>query len=350
MLFYITILLLICFSAVFLNLAFCYKGKEHFFLYIWGGIFFLLYVCKHNLVGTDYIGYLQYFGEIKPGDWSFLFSSERPYPNFEKGYLVLTQLMSLMSQTDTFFTFIMAIIMSISPLVTIKRYAQPVWAGVFVFFALGIYINSFNILRQTIAMYICWLSIPYILNRSFIKFFFLVTLAFFFHKTSLIFIPLYFVPNIKFSFRYCFTIVLIACSIYVLLLPIMSYLTIALNLNNYLESDVSGGYMLLLFMLCCFIICICALKNKLDSSVNFFIHMLFWAALLQIMAIKFNILTRFIDYYKISLIVLLPRAIYSPFFRKNRRLIIFSFIILFICYFYKANISNLTGAIPYMLR
>ena len=342
---------MICLTAILFKLLVNgRKLRTDFYVIFWGSIFFILYFLKDNKVGADYVTYLNHFQNILPSDWSFLNFGEIPYPNFEKGYLCFTHIISLISQTDIFFSFVMALVMSILPMVSIKRYSKPVWLGVFLFFALGIYTDSFNILRQTIAMYICWLSIPFIVKRSFAKFLLINLLAFSFHKTTLVFIPVYFLFNIKFTNKFYAVAFITVGILYLLLLPLMTTLTALLSLNDYTEADVSGGYVFLLFMAFCFIFCAYVFKKNTDSYVHIFMHMLFFAFLLQILATQFNILTRIIGFFKISLIVLLPATVYSPMFRKSHLLMLFLFVMLFIFYFYKISIPNLNLAIPYTFR
>lgn len=351
MLFYLIVLMMICFTAIIFKLLVNEKNlRTNFYVIFWGSIFFVFYFLKDNKVGTDYVVYLNHFQNILPYDWRFLDFGEIPYPNFEKGYLCFTHIISLISQTDIFFTFVMALVMSVLPMISIRRFSNPVWIGIFLFFALGIYTDSFNILRQTIAMYICWLSISFIVKRALVRFLLVTLLAFSFHKTALVFIPVYFLFSIKFSWKFYVVAFVAIGMLYLMLLPLMSTLTALLSLNDYTEADVSGGYVFLLFMACCFVFCAYVLRKDTDPYVHVFMHMLFLAFILQMLATQFNILTRIIGYLKISLIVLLPTAIYSPIFKKNRLLILFLFVLLFIFYFYKTSIPNWNSAIPYTFR
>lgn len=343
---YIVFILFICITAALFNLT---KQRKEIFLIFWGICFFFLYISKDNSVGSDYIKYLNYFLSTNVNDWSFLLPDSTPYPNFERGYLTLIQIMSVISQTDFCFRFVIALIMTILPMVLINKYVKPVWMGVFLFFSISLFTNSFSMLRQTIAMYICWFSIPYIINRSFLKFLFIVLLAFLFHKTALVFIPVYFLFNVRLSFGYYSVATIATVVLYIVLMPLMTLLTEMLTLNDYTDADVSGGYVLLLFIAFCFIFCAIALRNNKDPYIHIFMHMLFLSFVLQILATRFNILTRIIDYYKISWLVLLPAAIFSPALRKYRIFIIFLFIPLFVYFFYKTNVANFVGIVPYIV-
>ncbi len=57
--------------------------------------------------------------------------------------------------------------------------------------------NSFNIMRQAIAMGIAIFSYTYIKNRNFKKFILVIFIATNFHRTALIFLPLYFIYGLK---------------------------------------------------------------------------------------------------------------------------------------------------------
>ena len=321
------------------------------YVVFWGVLLFLLYAFKNTNVGADFGTYLKFFDEIFTVDWSVIFSEDIDnYTGFEIGYVILMKLISTISHTDIFFTIIMASIMTILPIVMIYKYATPLWMGIFLFFALSLYTNSFSMLRQSIAMYICWYSIPYIVNRSLLKFLGVVILAFFFHKTALAFIPIYFLYQIRFSVKFYAISIIGVIIAYVILLPIAALLTSLLSLNDYTDADVSGGYLFFFFVLFCFILCAYILRSNTNPYKHAFLHMLFWALILQLLATKFNILTRIVDYYKISLVVLLPAVIWSPQFKKQRLLVISLFVILFVFYFYKTNVANLYSVIPYTLR
>ena len=350
MLFYLFILVFICITAGIFSLYHYKKAGEKLFAIFWGILLFILYACKNNNVGSDYPTYLKFFDEIYTRDLSLLISGDTNYSSFEIGYVVLVKLISTISHTDIFFTIIMALIMSILPIIVIYKYSSSLWMGIFIFFAMSLYTNSFSMLRQSIAMYICWFSIPYIINRYFLKFLLIIMLAFFFHKTALAFIPIYFLFQFKLSAKFYFFAFIGIVIVYIALLPLITYLTSLLILNDYTDANVSGGYIFLLFLFLCFVFCAYALRKDANPYEHAFLQMLFFSLILQLLATKFNILTRIVDYYKISLIVLLPTVICSPLFRKNRLLVIFLFIMLFILYFYKTNLDNSYSIIPYSVR
>lgn len=56
--------------------------------------------------------------------------------------------------------------------------------------------KSLNMCRQSLAMSVCLFSVPYILSRDWKKFFLSMVVAFCFHKSVVLFVPLYFIYNI----------------------------------------------------------------------------------------------------------------------------------------------------------
>lgn len=347
--FYLLLMLWMCLSALVFNFS-KRKFSSGLFLFIWGSILFLVYFIKDISVGIDYYGYLKYFFTIKLDDFSYLL----PYhwdEGHESGYMLLTHSIGLISQTDIFFTFVIGLLMVLLPFITLRRYAKPVWMGVFLFFALGYYTNSFSLLRQSLAMYITWLSIPFVLKRRVWSYCGVLLIAFLFHKTSIIFFPMYWVYNIKITKKYCIIVFIFSIIAYIGIITIMSYLTSLLALNDYLDDAMNGGYTMFVFVGATFFFCAFALRNNTGSPViRLFMHMLLYALVLQFLATRFSILARIIYYYEIALVFLLPAAIWSPLCKRVRISIIFIIVVLFILYFYKTNIANLQQIYPYVVN
>ena len=74
--------------------------------------------------------------------------------------------------------------------------------------------------------------------------------------------------------------------------------------------------------------------------------MLLLAVLIQMLALKLSILTRCTEFFRFSLVILIPNVLMS-FRKKERMLLITACVTLFTLYFVAANKSNLAGIIPY---
>lgn len=79
---------------------------------------------------------------------------------------------------------------------TIRRYADSFVIGIGLYICLGTYVFSMAAMKQTIAMAILMLAIPNLLDRSYVKYYFLVFVAFLFHTYAIAFaiLPLF---NVK---------------------------------------------------------------------------------------------------------------------------------------------------------
>ena len=79
-----------------------------------------------------------------------------------------------------------------------KKYAKNYYLASILFMAL-IFFFSFTYLRQMFAAAIIGLSIKYIIEREFLKFCAILLIAFSFHNSAIIFFPMYFIANKKYS-------------------------------------------------------------------------------------------------------------------------------------------------------
>lgn len=71
------------------------------------------------------------------------------------------------------------------------RYSKDPGYSLFVISCLSFFLYSFFILRQTLALCICLLAVPFLLERKPVRFIALVFLAFLFHRSALVFLVLY---------------------------------------------------------------------------------------------------------------------------------------------------------------
>ena len=79
-----------------------------------------------------------------------------------------------------------------------RRYAKNYPLASILFMALVFYF-SFTYLRQMFAAAIIGLSIRYIIERKFLKYCAIIIVAFSFHNSAIIFFPMYFIANKKYS-------------------------------------------------------------------------------------------------------------------------------------------------------
>lgn len=120
------------------------------------------------------------------------------YPHFEPGFRLIAVLCKLVVDKREFFYFVIAVAMLYMHFRTMKRNSNLLYFALFIYFC-KFYLFTFIYLRQGLAMGFLWFAIPYILDKKYLKACLLFALAFLFHKSSLIFLPMLFISNRRFN-------------------------------------------------------------------------------------------------------------------------------------------------------
>lgn len=266
------------------------------------------------------------YGEVYESSPDFI----KLYMAFEVGFKTYFLLLKNISNDRYFMFFFSAALMLSLQFFTIKKYSPVIYFSVFILFC-KFFLMSFVYLRQGIAMGIIWFSLPLILDRKYLKFFLLAGFAFLFHKSSLIFLPIYFIANIKFKNLNMFVISVVALIVSVSPLSTFILGILAENADAkvgvYVEK--SGGINVF-YLIESAVLIYLMLKYRSDFYKTKFgtliLNGLFGYIIVNIMALTNASFLRFGWYYFIFLIIALP-YIYTfieyPKFKANFKLLIF---------------------------
>lgn len=173
-------------------------GKEKNNL-LWG-IAFVCFILHDGLrweTGTDWIPYYEYF-QICVQNGLDTFS--------DIGYVFINIFIRSLTNEYTFFLLFHALFLYILIFSSIKRYAIYPFLTLFLYYSMALPLLGMN--RQFIAVGFCLYSLKYVVNRQGIKFLFLLLLAMLFHKSALIFAPVYFM-NRKWSGKVIFLVFIV---------------------------------------------------------------------------------------------------------------------------------------------
>lgn len=116
----------------------------------------------------------------------------------EFGYIGFNWAVAHITSNRYIFIFLYTICMYAIILHSFRRYAKNYPLASILFMALVFYF-SFTYLRQMFAAAIIGLSIRYIIERKFLKYCAIIIVAFSFHNSAIIFFPMYFIANRKYS-------------------------------------------------------------------------------------------------------------------------------------------------------
>lgn len=164
----------------------------------------LLFIGLRGFVAWDWLNYYKYFTEssnIFHLSFAniFLFIDESGI--YEPFFVIYTALVRTFTDNWTVFVFVSTLI-DLSVLSYIfKRFSTNYCLSFLLFFALNIGLE-FDLMRNIKALLMILLSLKYIQQRNLLKFSMMILVAFMFHRSALLFIPLYFIGNIELKKRY----------------------------------------------------------------------------------------------------------------------------------------------------
>lgn len=265
----------------------------------------LFSVLRHETVGSDTIQYINMFEHIANSNINLW---ELTFGDIEPGYVLLNYLIGLIDLDSRFFIIVMGVLILFPFVLLIERYSTKPWLSYYLFICLGFYNNSMFIYRQFMAIAVLVLALDFILRRKMVCFVLSVLLAVCFHRTAIIFLPLYWIYSLKINRGYLFKALLVGGLIFVLGPELIRIA------NNYAriqyEIGYSGGRTYLFMLLFLVWVLFMRLKEYLsDSRLKLFFHMLVLATLFQVLSLQMELFIRVVYYFVYSLIVLVPYAI-----------------------------------------
>lgn len=146
---------------------------------------------RSNRVGTDSWKY------------TFNYTSETPVDNIEfnplvePGYQIIDHLTLNFTHNYFWIFLITSLIVVFFNLRVLRAYSSNYALSVWFFITLGSYAFIFNGIRQGLAMAVSVLAIPYLLQKKLLPYLILIAIAFLFHRSALIMIPIYVVVHLN---------------------------------------------------------------------------------------------------------------------------------------------------------
>lgn len=303
MLFY-NILLIIILISLFLSTKI---KKERYNKYLQVFIFIFLFSISafRYYVGTDFGGYRGVYKAVIVGKY-------KNY-GFERGYDLLMYITKIFSENYQAIFVITSLIIVGLIFLSIKRNSSNFYLSIFLFVSMYFYFNSFNVVRQFIAISLICYSLKYVEEKKPINFILLILLATTFHKTSIITLLLYFIKDFKVSKKTYIIGGLLTVAI-IPLVPIMIeiFVNIFPKYLLYLTFPKSSGLSATgIIILAIFILSI-VVKEELvrkNSMNNLYINGIYLAFLTQMLASTNIQFIRISMYFYILSIFLIPDII-----------------------------------------
>lgn len=164
---------------------------------------FFLYLFKDNTILPDLEAYFSLFLDSQNVSFDQIgeLSKYRWYYKFEFFWCVLTKILSSITQYKESVFIVSGLIVLIGYLTFIVKYSKNVTFSIMLFLVMFFY-NSCFVLRQNVAVAICLMSIPFVIQRKLLHFLSLIAIATAIHNSALVFIPIYWIYTRKIDRRF----------------------------------------------------------------------------------------------------------------------------------------------------
>lgn len=274
-------------------------------------------------VGTDTRYYVRRFISIQSINWTDLYKESKVL-NIEYGYAVLNKIVGIFTKSPRIFIAVCAIFIEFSFARFIYKYSSDVVISTYMFLTWEIFFHSLNIMRQYLALAILLFALDAFIEDKKIIYFILLGTAYFFHKSSLCFILIIFIKNIKINYKFLLEIIFVA-------VIIINYVEdILIKLSNYgyrdymarisSEGGDRGGMVIassLVILVFCFLIMIDKIEDKNSS---FFLAIFSLGILIQLMSLQFKLVARIAYYFTWTIIIFVPNLI-NKVSKTNKRIV-----------------------------
>lgn len=277
-----------------------------------GVIMLFVYNLKNNALLPDINVYIDSFDTFK----SFSFKDVVGYIGYEeKGYIMFNILSAKICPHPSFFLFLYSLVVVFAYILTIARYSVNIRFSAILYICTSFF--SLFILRQYLAVACCLLSIPYAIERKPIPFLIWIVIAFFFHKSSIIFGVVYFLPLLKYNLRSVVILIALGTVVGVALEKLLSVVMTFAGSSHFeayiVENSASSWKSAAVDVACVSFALLCYRKHKkrLSKGQILFLYMSLCGAILSVIDMlgsSFSAFYRLIPYFSFANIILLPDA------------------------------------------
>lgn len=340
------------------------NGRKHFCFIVFL-LLFLLSALRGETVGGDLKRYLPEFNYVASVTNVIDFIKEATH---EPLYLLYIKLLTFVSDSPRCFLVGTSLLSLAGPIYMFYKHSNDPISSVLIYFGMGYYTNTFNNVRQSLALSIVFFSISYLINRDFRKFLLLVIVASLFHYSAIIMLALYPLSSRTYSIKR----LILYSSVGIFFASVLSlglFRYVALNfLVKYdpeaiIEETSGGGYgmfAIYFVIFCVFTIHYFRVIEYIYSDwlnlYNVLLSLIMVAMIVQITAPVFHSMVRMTYFMFIPFITLSYSYLIENIETQLRKDIVRFFYIVIVLFFmnnvysYKPdNGSNSQNTIPYVL-
>ncbi len=335
-----------------------YEKKFNKFIVIYSALI-LIFVASFRAfsVGTDTNNYFNHYND--------LLADNKAYGLFEPFFELINFIVVKSRLSFSYVLFISSTIIISAFSFIIYKYSKNVSFSFFLLVALGIYGNSFNALRQYLALAIFLYSIRYIIDGQFIPYLACCIIAYLFHNSAIILLPLFLIRYIKMNKKFIIISVILLIVLGFCLGPVVKLISMFTKIdyyNRYLTNPefiepiklyyvlYSIGMLAVFFIFYYFKRYIDKLSSEQKSIYNFFLIIFYISVCIRFYGTfsgLFSLVNRFSIYFFFPIILLIPYVL--PFIKeKLKNICIVAILCLGIVYnIISAVVRGSNGVYPY---
>lgn len=223
---------------------------------------FFLIAFRNEYLGADTISYTNHFLDMTNTSWDNIFDNTR----MEHGYVVFVKAITHFTDSPLVFQIIYSSIYWLSVSFFANQLEESPFLFLFFFCTLGTYTFMFTGVRQCLAICICLISYKFIKKQKLIPFLLCILLAYYFHKSSLLFIAAYFIFPRKINILNTI-IISIFCGISINYLDVIQeWFNEQLDYDYSIESTNSGSIYLAFLVLLTILTIFLIFRNNQSSN------------------------------------------------------------------------------------
>lgn len=346
--YFLTLFLLVIFGFLAQNYDYFGSGKlsvgivKHTnntkYLFVLLSLVLILVAGLRYRVGTDYPAYYKGFLSYAEDFWNSLKDLDEP------GYRLLCYILAFFTKEPAVSIFFASLVTLGISLTVIYKHTDKILLAILFFVFLGCWHNSFNAVRQSMAATVAFCGFQFARDKKFVKYLLIILIAFLFHRSAIIMLPLYFLINNNIKIKNI--LLLIAATVVVLLsyeyiMPMIGALTeqVYSDENMYIWGSVN---ILRILVACAPAIMFIILRlGKVDSQEEKqYINMLIFHAVLMSMSSQSAYLARSGLYSSFYCAIAIPEML-KKISKQNRAFVtLFMLIMYFAFWLYELNNSS----------
>lgn len=165
-------------------------SNVNYYVLLIPSFFYALLVGFRYETGADWGTYKEYYMSVLSGS----------NLDLEFGYAFLNEIIAFFSLNYQSFFIVVAFIQIGLVYIFFEQHRNILFWGILLFFIAGPFLSSLNVIRQSIAFFVFLFSLQFIIKKDWRRYLVSIFVAFSFHSSSIILLPLYLVNRINSKF------------------------------------------------------------------------------------------------------------------------------------------------------